>query len=55
MLGANLEALLLTGTAHAGTGNELEIFLAAGSGGGTLMDLAGDDDGDRACLGRRWQ
>ena len=42
-LGANLEALLLTGTAHVGTGNELDNTLTASSGANTLMGLAGND------------
>ncbi len=42
-LGANLEGLVLTGTAHAGTGNELDNGLTASSGANTLMGMAGND------------
>ncbi len=42
-LGANLEALVLVGTAHVGQGNELDNSLTAGSGANTLMGLAGND------------
>ena len=42
-LGDNIENLLLTGAAHAGTGNDLDNLLTGGTGNDTLSGMGGND------------